>query len=209
MGFWLSGYISSSIFAFLYLMISEQQLYQQSQHKTRVVILSSTTDNNIAEMLLHVMEYHKKNVDYVLANGKNNFNEHNEFIVIEKAKSADKFKANIALIVDVNPEIQTTDFINSITNGGMLVYNEEINTVKMLVESNTNPIKKYPYKAPNYLFENGTYYLDTNEGELPLDITNEYDMKNILGVKWICQHMGVDEDDFYEAMGTFRVSISE
>ena len=29
-------------------------------------------------------------------------------------------------------------------------------------------------------------------------------MQNLAGAKWICQHMGVDEDDFYEAIASFK-----
>ena len=184
-------------------MISEQQLYQQVQEKTRVVILTSKAENNITAMLLHVLNYHDKQVDYVLANGEQSIDESNEFIVIEAAKNADALKGNIALVIDVNPEIHTADFVNSITNGGMLVYNETIAAVKLLVEANTNTIKKYPYQQPNYTLENEVYFIDTNEGKLPLEITNKNDIKHLLGVKWLCQHMGVDEDDFYEAVGEF------
>ena len=183
-----------------------QNIYQQSQHKTRVVILAPKAENNITAMLLHVLEYHGKNVDFVLDKAQStHFDKQNGFIVIEATKNEDVYKANIALFCDVNPEINTTTFINSVVNGGMLVYNEEIATLKLIVDASTSPIKKYPYQAPNFTLENDVYFLDTNEGKLPLEITNENDIRNILGVKWICQHMGIDEDDFYEAIGTFRV----
>ena len=184
-------------------MNQEQQLYQQSQHKTRVVVLATRAENIVISMLLHVLDYHGKDVDFVLMNGENKIKENNEFIVIEAGKNADSYKANIAIVCDVNPNIQMTSFINSITNGGMLVYNEEVPAVKLLVNASNNPIKKYPYQIPNFTLENNTYFLDTNEGKLPLEITNENDIKNIIGVKWICQHMGIDEDDFFEAVGTF------
>jgi len=29
-------------------------------------------------------------------------------------------------------------------------------------------------------------------------------MNNLAGAKWICQHMGIDEEDFYEAIITFK-----
>ena len=181
-----------------------QQLYQQIQYKTRVVILVSKAENNTTPMLLHVLHYYDKDVDVVTVNGNDNITESNEFIVIEAGENADSYKANIALICDVNPDIQTATFINSITNGGILVYNEEVPAIKLLVETNKNPIKKYPYQASNFTLDNSTYFLDTNEGKLPLEMTNEYDIKNVLGVKWICQHMGVDEDDFYEAVASFN-----
>ena len=184
-------------------MTISQQSDQHLQHKTRVVLLTPKAENNIANMLLHVMEYHNKDVDFISIDGEENLSENNEFVVIEARKSVDRYTPNIALLCDVHPDIQTADFINSMTNGGMLVYNEEVPAIKLVVTANTNQIKKYPYMAPEVTLENGTYFLDTNEGKLPLEITNETDIKNILGVKWICQHMGIDEDDFFKAVGTF------
>ena len=39
---------------------------------------------------------------------------------------------------------------------------------------------------------------------MPLEIFGKHNMNNLAGAKWICQHMGIDEDDFYEAMMEFE-----
>ena len=38
---------------------------------------------------------------------------------------------------------------------------------------------------------------------MPLEIFGKHNLNNLAGAKWICQNMGVDEDDFYEAIATF------
>jgi UDP-N-acetylmuramate: L-alanyl-gamma-D-glutamyl-meso-diaminopimelate ligase len=38
---------------------------------------------------------------------------------------------------------------------------------------------------------------------LPLEIFGKHNLQNLAGAKWICQHMGIDEDDFYEAIESF------
>jgi UDP-N-acetylmuramate: L-alanyl-gamma-D-glutamyl-meso-diaminopimelate ligase len=38
---------------------------------------------------------------------------------------------------------------------------------------------------------------------LPLEIFGNHNLQNLAGAKWICQHMGIDEDDFYEAIASF------
>jgi UDP-N-acetylmuramate: L-alanyl-gamma-D-glutamyl-meso-diaminopimelate ligase len=85
-----------------------------------------------------------------------------------------------------------------------MVYNEEDTIVKEVVESSTNHIKKYPYTTPNHFIENGITYLETPEGDLPLAIFGIHNLQNLAGAKWICQHMGVDEDGFYEAIASFK-----
>ncbi|MBT8317607.1 MAG: peptidoglycan synthetase, partial [Lutibacter sp.] len=60
------------------------------------------------------------------------------------------------------------------------------------------------YKTPNYRIENGITLLETSLGEMPLEIFGKHNLQNLAGAKWICQHMGIDEDEFYEAISTFK-----
>ena len=85
-----------------------------------------------------------------------------------------------------------------------MVYNEEDPIVKEVVENSNNSIKKYPYTLPEHFIENGITYLQTPEGDLPLEIFGNHNLENLAGAKWICQHMGIDEDDFYEAVASFK-----
>ena len=39
---------------------------------------------------------------------------------------------------------------------------------------------------------------------MPLEIFGIHNLQNLAGAKWICQHMGIDEDDFYEAIASFK-----
>jgi len=73
-----------------------------------------------------------------------------------------------------------------------------------VVESSENHIKKYPYSTPKHFIDNGITFLETTEGNLPLEVFGTHNLQNLAGAKWICQHMGVDEDDFYEAIASFN-----
>lgn len=207
-------------------------LYEQSKNKTRVVIGGSHGKTSITSMILHVMHYHDKDVDYMVGAQLDGFDnmvhltEENEFVVLEgdeylsspidRRPKFHLYKPNIALLsgiawdhINVFPTYdnyvdQFKIFVECLTNGGIMVYNEEDDEVKSVVEESTNTIKKYPYKTPEYTIENGITYLDTSEGKLPLEIFGKHNLQNLAGAKWICQHMGVDEDDFYEAIATFK-----
>ena len=39
---------------------------------------------------------------------------------------------------------------------------------------------------------------------MPLEIFGDHNLQNLAGAKWICQHMGIDEEDFYEAIASFK-----
>jgi len=207
-------------------------LYEQSKHKTRVVIGGSHGKTSITSMILHVLHYHSKEVDYMVGAQLEGFEtmvhltEENEFIVLEgdeylsspidRRPKFHLYKPNIALLsgiawdhINVFPTFenyveQFKIFVDSITNGGAMVYNEEDIEVKKVVEESTNHIKKYAYRTPEYSIEDGTTFLDTSDGKLPLEIFGKHNLQNLAGAKWICQHMGIDEDDFYEAIASFK-----
>ncbi|WP_299135304.1 Mur ligase family protein [uncultured Tenacibaculum sp.] len=207
-------------------------LYEQSKHKTRVVIGGSHGKTTITSMILHVLNYHEKEVDYMVGAQLDGFEtmvhltEENEFIVLEGDEYLSSpidmrpkfhlYKPNIALLsgiawdhINVFPTFenyveQFSIFTNSLTNGGIMVYNEEDTTVKDVVEASEHAIKKYSYNTPNHSIENGITFIDTPDGLMPLEIFGEHNLQNLAGAKWICQHMGIDEDDFYEAIASFK-----
>lgn len=207
-------------------------LYEQSKDKTRVVIGGSHGKTTITSMILHVLNYHDKEVDFMVGAQLEGFEtmvhltQENEFVLLEgdeylsspidRRPKFHLYKPNIALLsgiawdhINVFPSFenyveQFRIFTDSLTNGGIMVYNEEDLIVKEVVELSENHIKKYPYITPPHRVENGITYLETPEGDLPLEIFGNHNLQNLAGAKWICQHMGVDEDDFYEAIASFK-----
>jgi UDP-N-acetylmuramate: L-alanyl-gamma-D-glutamyl-meso-diaminopimelate ligase len=73
-----------------------------------------------------------------------------------------------------------------------------------VVEASENTIRKFPYKTPEYTVENGVTLLATEDGPMPVEVFGKHNLNNLAGAKWICQQMGVDEADFYEAISTFQ-----
>ena len=207
-------------------------LYEQSKDKTRVVIGGSHGKTTITSMILHVLAYHDMEVDYMVGAQLEGFETmvhlttENEFMVLEgdeylsspidRRPKFHLYKPNIALLsgiawdhINVFPTFegyveQFRIFTDSLTNGGIMVYNEEDAIVKEVVESSTHTIKKYPYSTPTYEIEDGITAIDTPDGMMPLEIFGDHNLQNLAGAKWICQHMGIDEEDFYEAIASFK-----
>jgi UDP-N-acetylmuramate: L-alanyl-gamma-D-glutamyl-meso-diaminopimelate ligase len=207
-------------------------LYEQSKNKTRVVIGGSHGKTTITSMILHVMHYHNRDVDYMVGAQLEGFDvmvkltETNDFMVLEgdeylsspidRRPKFHLYKPNIALLsgiawdhINVFPTYdnyveQFSIFIDSIVTGGSINYNEEDLEVKRVVEASENQIRKIAYQTPEYTVENGETLLETPEGPMPIEVFGAHNLNNLAGAKWICQHMGIDEDDFYEAISTFK-----
>ncbi|MEM6686729.1 MAG: Mur ligase family protein [Bacteroidota bacterium] len=207
-------------------------LYEQSKYKTRVVIGGSHGKTTITSMILHVLNYHDIEVDYMVGAQLEGFDtmvhltEENDFIVLEgdeylsspidRRPKFHLYKPNIALLSGIawdhinvfptyeNYVAQFQIFVDSITRGGSINYNEEDAEVVRVVEASENPIRKLSYKTPNYTIENGETLLETPDGFMPIEIFGKHNLNNLAGAKWICQHIGVDEEDFYEAISTFK-----
>lgn len=206
-------------------------LYEHSKNKTRVVIGGSHGKTTITSMILHVMHYHDKQVDYMVGAQLEGFDtmvhltKDNDFIVLEGdeylSSAIDRrpkfhlYKPNIALLsgiawdhINVFPTFdnyveQFRVFLSQITHGGAIVYNQEDIQVKQVVEATQNQIKKYPYQTPEYTVENGDTLLETQDGPMPIEIFGRHNLNNLEGARWICQLMGVQQEDFYEAIATF------
>ena len=207
-------------------------LYEQSKNKTRVVIGGSHGKTTITSMILHVMHYQNIEVDYMVGAQLEGFDtmvhltENNDFIVLEGDEYLSSpidlrpkfhlYQPNIALLsgiawdhINVFPTFenyveQFEIFVNQITKGGILVYNEEDETVKKVAEESTNTIRKIAYSTPSYSVEDGVTMLETPEGKMPIEVFGAHNLNNLAGAKWICQNMGVDESDFYEAIASFK-----
>lgn len=207
-------------------------LYEQSKNKTRVVIGGSHGKTTITSMILHVLHYHGRETDFMVGAQLEGFDtmvhltEENDFMLLEGdeylSSAMDKrpkfhlYKPNIALLsgiawdhINVFPTNdlyleQFKIFVDSIVSGGIIVYNEEDPELVSIVEETANQIRKHPYQTPDYRIEDGITILDTPEGDMPIEVFGAHNLSNLAGAKWICQHMGIDEDDFYEAVASFK-----
>ena len=203
-----------------------------ARNKTRVVIAGSHGKTTITAMVLHVLNYHQNSVDYMIGAQLEGFensvflSENNEFILLEGDEylsspidSRPKFhhyKPQIALIsgiawdhvnvfkteADYNHQFEI--FIDSITAGGVLVYNEADIALRKMVVDSQNTIRKEPYGTLDYTVSSGVTYLETDEGPVPLAIFGRHNLSNLSGAKWLCQLIGIDEDDFYQAISSFK-----
>lgn len=207
-------------------------LYEQSKNKTRVVIAGSHGKTTITSMILHVLNFHQKDVDYMVGAQLEGFDcmvkltRENDFMVLEGDEYLSSpidlrskfllYQPNIALMSGIAWDhinvFKTFDdyveqfrkFVASITPGGILVYNEEDPEVVKVVENAENYFRKIPYHTPEYEIVNGKVHLKTEMGDVPLSVFGAHNLLNLEGARHICQHLGIMDEDFYEAIMSFK-----
>ena len=207
-------------------------IYRQSEHKTRVVIAGSHGKTTITSMVLHVMNYLSRSVDYLVGAQLEGFDrmvrisDDADFMIIEGDEYLTSpldlkpkflwYKPNIALISGISWDhinvfkteeeynLQFEKFIESIVAGGSVTYNQLDDTLREMIENSSATIRKFPYLLPEYEIIDGVTYLETEEGPLPLEVFGNHNLSNLEGARWVCQQLGVDIFDFYEAIATFK-----
>ena len=207
-------------------------LYEQSKSKTRVVIGGSHGKTTITSMILHVLHFHQKDVDFMVGAQLDGFDvmvkltEENDFMVLEGDEYLSStldprskfllYQPNIALISGIAWDhinvFKTFDdyidqfrkFVATITPGGSLVYNEEDEEVVKVVESAENYFRKMPYRTPEYEITDGVVNLITSVGHIPLSVFGQHNLLNMEGARLICQQLGIMEEEFYDAIMSFK-----
>ena len=210
-----------------------EYIYEQTKDKTRVVIGGSHGKTSITAMILHVLHHHHINCDYMVgaqlagfdtmvklsADSKIAILEGDEYLSspIDRRPKFHLYKPDIALLsgiawdhINVFPTFenyleQFRIFTGLIEEGGSLIYCESDVEVKKVSDAAGSGIKKVPYSIPEHFIENGiTYLINKNSSRIPIQVFGEHNLMNINGARLICNELGVTDEQFYEAIQSFK-----
>lgn len=187
-------------------------------NKTRILIAGGKSNITSIAMILHVMQFHQKDIDFVLKSDLKGFDQKvklsddNDFIILEDSEDYPDYQPNIVLISRIKDNVPFSEnevenyrnIIENITSGGILIYPSENQEIEKLVEQSEKYFRKIPYSTPPFEIKNGIIYLDTTIGNIPLSIQQENHLLPIEGSRWMCQQLGIMEEDFYEAIINFE-----
>lgn len=206
-------------------------LYEVSKNMTRVVVAGSHGKTTTTAMVLHVMQHVGQPTNYMVGAQLEGFDcmveleSGAEFMVMEGDEYLSSaldlrpkfhlYRPNITVItgiawdhINVFPTFdsyleQFKTYLDTIEPGGALIYNADDEVLTELVEQSDAPVKRFPYSLPEYHVVDGTTYLSTVEGDMPLQVFGQHNLSNLEAARWICLEMGVQEDEFYDAIMSF------
>ena len=207
-------------------------IFNQSKDKIRIVIGGSHGKTSITSLVLHVLRTLNIESDYMVGAQLDGFevmvklSDTSKYIVLEGDEYLSSaldlrpkfhlYKPHIALISGIawdhinvfktfeNYLKQFEIFINSIEKNGTLVYNELDPELKKLVSSNKSNLNYIPYSIPKHKIIDGISFIDINNRLYRLKIFGDHNLQNISGALNICKALGVESEDFYNAITSFN-----
>ncbi|KAA6440281.1 peptidoglycan synthetase [Dyadobacter flavalbus] len=210
-----------------------EYIFEQSQHKQRVVIAGSHGKTTITSMILHVLNYNNRVFNYLVGAQIEGFDnmvklsENAPLIVIEGDEyftspldPTPKFmhyQPHIALIsgiawdhYNVFPtwESYVKQFellADSLPKAGAIIFDETDDMLDVIGRKERPDVVSTSYNAHPYKVVDGKTILVTAElGEVPVLVFGNHNMKNISGARAVCERLGITDEEFYSAIQTFK-----
>ncbi len=203
----------------------------RTQEKTRVVIGGSHGKTTITSMIVHVLRHAGIDLDHLVGAQLEGFDcmvrlsDRSRVAIIEgdeylasSLRPVPKFHLydpHIALVSGIAWDhinvFKTFDqyvdqfriFMQKIVPGGKLIYCADDPIVKELAEDPSVKAERIPYSTPAHRIVDGVTYLITAEGEIPLRIFGKHNLQNLEGARLVCKTIGVGDQQFHEAIGSF------
>jgi UDP-N-acetylmuramate: L-alanyl-gamma-D-glutamyl-meso-diaminopimelate ligase len=207
-----------------------EYIYEQTKDKVRVVVGGSHGKTTITAMILHVLNFHKIDCDYLVGAQLEGFDtmvkltkeakiaviEGDEYLSspIDRRPKFHLYHPTIAILsgiawdhINVFPTFgnyveQFRIFIDLIEENGALVYCEHDPEVKKLAGASERNIKKIPYGVPEFEIKDGITML--RQGDIPLRIFGDHNLMNANGARLVCEQLGITANQFYAAISTFN-----
>lgn len=211
-----------------------EYLYEQTRNKTRVVIGGSHGKTTITSMIMHVLKTLGREFDYMVGSRVTGFDtmvklsdkssvaifEGDEYLssAIDARPKFHLYKADIAVIngiswdhINVFPSFdeymeQFRIFTDTISKNGKLIYFSDDALVDNIAGSSRDDIKKLPYTVHGYFQNRKGFFAATHDRIQKMEVFGEHNMQNLSAARAVCDELGIGDNEFYPAIGTFKGS---
>jgi UDP-N-acetylmuramate: L-alanyl-gamma-D-glutamyl-meso-diaminopimelate ligase len=208
-----------------------EYIYEQSKDKQRIVIAGSHGKTTITAMIIHVLNYFKRDFDYVVGakvSGVQNTVKLSDapIIIIEGDEylsspldSTPKFlryQHHIGLISGIawdhynvfpteNDYVKQFDvFADNTPKAGIIIFCEHDAMASVIGAKPRNDVFNVPYKAHPHVIENGQVFLTDGKKRIPIKVFGSHNLQNLNGAKELLKKIGVSQEHFFEAIQSFE-----
>jgi UDP-N-acetylmuramate: L-alanyl-gamma-D-glutamyl-meso-diaminopimelate ligase len=209
-----------------------EYVYERAKNKQRIVIAGSHGKTTITAMIMHVLHNMGRKFDYLVGANLEGFEtmvkltedapviviEGDEYITspLDRTPKFLKYQHHIALISGVawdhgnvfpNFEEYVRQFdqlADATPKAGTLIFYEKDNVAELICQKERPDVTPLPYNTHEHKIINGKTVLLTEVGEVPVQVFGKHNMKNISGAKAVCLKIGVQPEEFYKHIATFK-----
>lgn len=209
-----------------------QYIYEHCQNKHRVVIGGSHGKTTITAMIMHVLQENQRKFDYVVGAKLEGFDQmirlsHDAPVIIiegDEYPSAPfdptpkflHYQHHIGVITGIawdhmNIYKSVEDyftpfehFADATPKAGSLILSQDDSMASVIGGKEREDVAQIAYQAHPHKVIDGQTYLLYNDERIPIRIFGEHNMKNISAAKHVCARIGIKEDNFYEAIRSFK-----
>lgn len=207
-------------------------IYQQTRSKTRIVIAGSQGKSSIAQMIIHVLNKLKINVDYFTCgqnscDNKVKLSYESRIAVIEGqdfaiAKSDllpefTSYKPHIAIITGIHHNDSKhyacskdyleayASLIESMEVQGRLIYVSGDENLNEILKKLRRDIVAFHYSTPKHEIREGISYINVRKTDIALPFFGEHQMRNLAAAQLACKQIGVYDQQFFDAFTDFKM----
>lgn len=207
-------------------------MYEFSKNKQRIVIAGSHGKTSITSMILHVLKKLNRKFDYLVGARIEGFDlmaqlsdapiiiiEGDEYLAsaIDRRAKFLLYQPHIALVsgiawdhINVYPTFESytnsfKELIQTLPKAGSLIYDETDEEVNKLAPLAADDVNKFPYQAHPASIQDGKTTLKGVDGKsYDIAVFGSHNLKNLNGARLICEQIGIESSDFYEAIQDFK-----
>ncbi len=209
-----------------------EYLFEQTKNKKRIVIGGSHGKTTITSMIMHVLKQLDYKFDYMVGAQIEGFDtmvslSHDaEFSIFEGDEYLSSpidlrpkfhwYKPNIALLSGVawdhinvfptweNYVKQFKIFTDTIEPNGTLIWYLHDKELQKLNNSLKNEVKSLAYEELPSTVTNGKTYVEFEHQNYQLAIFGGHNLQNLNGARLVCNEIGISDQQFLNAISTFK-----
>ncbi len=208
-------------------------IYHHSRNKKRIVIGGSHGKTTTTSMIMHALRQKGFDYDYLVGAMLEGFDtmvrlsdapliviEGDEYLssAIDRRPKFLHYKAQISALTGIawdhmnvfpteeNYFVQFVDYLNSLSEGARVYYFDEDSHLQRLVgEHCPSGINCVPYNRIDYQKESDSWTVFSQSGKpYKVNFFGSHNMANLEVARRICMDLGMEEEDFLEAITTFK-----
>lgn len=209
-----------------------EYVYEQSKGQQRIVIAGSHGKTTTTSMIMHVLQYHQRDFDYLVGAILEGFDtmarfsdapltiiEGDEYLSspIDRRSKFLHYRPDIAVItgiawdhINVFPDFegykhQFLRLAESMPSSGQLFYYKNDAHLGNLLDGERVECQVTPYEGFGYTVENNKAVVQTQSGvAIPLQIFGAHNLQNLKAAHLVCQQLGFSDTDFFDAIRDFK-----